>query len=128
MADIQTYQMLIDGAWVDAADGGAFDSVNPATGQVWSRVPEATEEDVDRAVRSAHEAFLNGPWSKMTPTERGKHLRRLAELLADRSEALGRTVTIETGKMLKETKWQAKYIAEFFQFYAGCAAKISGEI
>mgnify|MGYP001793434464 FL=1 len=127
MADIQTYQMLIDGAWVDASDGGAFDSVNPATGQVWSRVPEATEEDVDRAVRAAHEAFLNGPWSKMTPTERGKHLRRLAELLADRSEELGRTETIDTGKMLKETKWQAKYIAEFFQFYAGCADKISGE-
>ncbi|MEL7345498.1 MAG: aldehyde dehydrogenase family protein, partial [Pseudomonadota bacterium] len=127
MADIQTYQMLIDGAWVDASDGGAFDSVNPASGQVWSRVPEATEEDVDRAVRSAHEAFLNGPWATMTPTERGKHLRRLAELLADRSEDLGRTETIDTGKMLKETKWQAKYIAEFFQFYAGCADKISGE-
>ena len=127
MADIQTYQMLIDGVWVDASDGGAFDSVNPATGQVWSRVPEATEEDVDRAVRSAHEAFLKGPWATMTPTERGKHLRRLAELLADRSEDLGRTETIDTGKMLKETKWQAKYIAEFFQFYAGCADKISGE-
>ncbi len=127
MADIQTYQMLIDGAWVDASDGGAFDSVNPASGQVWSRVPEATEGDVDRAVRSAHEAFLNGPWATMTPTERGKHLRRLAELLADRSEDLGRTETIDTGKMLKETKWQAKYIAEFFQFYAGCADKISGE-
>ena len=127
MADIQTYQMLIDGAWVDASDGGAFDSVNPATGQVWSRVPEATEGDVDRAVRSAHEAFLNGPWATMTPTERGKHLGRLAELLADRAEDLGRTETIDTGKMLKETKWQAKYIAEFFQFYAGCADKISGE-
>ena len=127
MADIQTYQMLIDGAWVDASDGGAFDSVNPASGQVWSRVPEATEGDVDRAVRSAHEAFLNGPWATMTPTERGKHLRRLAELLGERSEDLGRTETIDTGKMLKETKWQAKYIAEFFQFYAGCADKISGE-
>ena len=127
MTDIQTYQMLIDGAWVDAADGGMFDSVNPTTGQVWSRVPEATEADVDRAVRAAHEAFLNGPWSKMTPSERGRHLRRLAELLADKSEDLGRTETIDTGKMLKETRWQAKYIAEFFQFYAGCADKISGE-
>ena len=127
MADIRTYQMLIDGEWVGASDGGTFDSSNPATGKIWSRVPEATEADVDRAVRAAHEAFLNGPWSKMTPTERGRHLRRLAELLADRSEDLGRTETIDTGKMLKETRWQAKYIAEFFQFYAGCADKISGE-
>lgn len=127
VTDIRTYQMLIGGEWVDASDGALFDSVNPTTGQVWSRVPEATEADVDRAVRAAHDAFQNGPWSKMTPTERGRHLRRLAELLSERSEDLGRTETIDTGKMLKETKWQAKYIAEFFQFYAGCADKIGGE-
>lgn len=127
MADIKTYQMFIDGAWVDASDGGTFDSENPATGEVWCRVPEATEADVDRAVRTAHDAFLTGPWSKLTPTQRGGYLRKLAELLADKSEDLGRTETIDTGKMLKETRWQAKYIAEFFQFYAGCADKISGE-
>ncbi len=127
MTDIQTYEMLIDGAWVAASDGGMFDSVNPANGKVWSRVPEATAEDVDRAVKAAHRAFTDGPWAKMTPTERGKHLRKLAELLADRSEELGRTESIDTGKMLKETRWQARYIAEFFQFFAGCADKVSGE-
>jgi acyl-CoA reductase-like NAD-dependent aldehyde dehydrogenase len=127
MTDIRTYKMLIDGAWVEAADDAVFDSINPTTGQVWSKIPEATAEDVDRAVRAAHDAFLTGPWSKMTPTERGKCLRKLAELLADQSEGLGRTESIDTGKMLKETRWQAKYIAEFFQFYAGCADKISGE-
>ena len=127
MTDIRTYKMLIDGAWVEAADGAVFNSINPTTGQVWSKIPEATAEDVDRAVRAAHDAFLTGPWSKMTPTERGKCLRKLAELLADQSEGLGRTESIDTGKMLKETRWQAKYIAEFFQFYAGCADKISGE-
>ena len=114
VTDIRTYQMLIGGEWVDASDGALFDSVNPTTGQVWSRVPEATEADVDRAVRAAHDAFQDGPWSKMTPTERGRHLRRLAELLSERSEALGRTETIAPGKMLKETKWQAKYISELF--------------
>lgn len=127
MTGIETYEMLIDGAWVGASDGGMFDSINPSTGAVWSRVPEATAEDVDRAVRAAHRAFSEGPWSKMTPTERGKCLRRLAELLADKSEDLGHIESIDTGKMLKETKWQAKYISEFFQFYAGCADKISGE-
>ena len=63
----------------------------------------------------------------MTPSERGKCLRKLAELLVEKSEELGRTESIDTGKMLKETRWQAAYIAEFFQFYAGCADKISGE-
>ena len=127
MAIIKTYQMLIDGEWVNASDGAVFDSINPTNGQVWSRVPEATVEDVDRAVRAAHRAFTTGPWAKMTPTERGKYLRRLAELLTEKSEELGRTESVDTGKMLKETRWQAKYIAEFFQFYAGCADKISGE-
>jgi acyl-CoA reductase-like NAD-dependent aldehyde dehydrogenase len=54
-------------------------------------------------------------------------LRKLAELLADKSEELGRVETIDTGKMLKETRWQAKYIAEFFNFYAGCCDKVMGE-
>jgi len=127
VTEIKSYQMLIDGAWVDASDGGTFDSVNPATGAVWSRVPEASEADVNRAVEAAHTAFTVGPWSKLTPTERGKCLRKLGDLLADQSEGLGRTESVDTGKMLKETRWQAKYIAEFFHFFAGCADKVSGE-
>jgi len=127
MSDIQSYQMLIDGAWSDASDGRTFDSVNPATGAVWSRVPEATADDVDRAVRAADRAFNEGLWATMSPTARGHCLRRLADLLAEKSEDLGRIETIDTGKMFKETRWQAKYISEFFHFYAGCADKINGE-
>ena len=127
MGDIKHYQMLINGDWVDASDGGTFDSVNPSTGQIWSRVPEATEADVNRAVETAHHAFTKGPWSRHTPTERGKCLRKLGDLLADQSEGLGRTESVDTGKMLKETRWQAKYIAEFFHFFAGCADKVTGE-
>lgn len=127
MGEIQTYKMLIDGEWVSASDGAVFTSVNPTTGEVWSEVPEATADDVDRAVQAASRAFLNGPWATMTPSARGACLRKLADLLADKSEQLGRTESIDTGKMLKETRWQAKYISEFFQFYAGCADKISGE-
>jgi len=82
MGDIKNYQMLINGDWVDASDGGTFDSVNPSTGEIWSRVPEATEADVNRAVETAHEAFNKGAWAKMTPTERGKCLRKLGDLLA----------------------------------------------
>ena len=59
--------------------------------------------------------------------ERLRYTNLLADLLAEKSEALGRTETIDTGKMLKETRWQAQYIAEFFHFYAGCADKISGD-
>ena len=127
MANVKSYQMLINGEWVNASNWAMFEIINPTNGQVWSKVPEATETDVDDAVNAAHRAFSTGPWSKMTPTERGKCLRKLGDLLAEKSEPLGRTESVDTGKMLKETRWQAKYIAEFFHFYAGCADKISGE-
>ncbi len=122
-----TYQMLIDGKWVDASDGCTFDTSNPATGEVWATAPEATAEDINRAVEAAYAACYDGPWATMTPTQRGHCLRRLADLLADKSEELGAIETCDSGKMLKETRWQAKYISEFLHFYAGAADKINGE-
>ena len=127
MTEIPTYKMLIDGQWVDASDNKCFETTNPTTGEIWARIPEATTEDVNRAVKAADQAFNEGEWPMMTPTHRGHCLRRLGDLLAEKSEELGRIETIDTGKMFKETRWQAKYIAEFFHFYAGCADKISGE-
>ena len=124
---MKTYKMLIDGEWVPSSDGGTFPSVNPATGAAWAEIPEASAEDVDRAVRAAHKACYEGPWAKMSATERGHCLRRLADLLAKRSEHLGEIETRDTGKMFKETRWQAKYISEFYHFYAGAADKIHGE-
>ena len=124
---VSEHAMLIDGKWVPASDGGYFDSINPATGEVWARIPAATAEDVNQAVDAADEAFTNGPWSRMTPPDRGRCLRRLGDLLAEKSEELGRIEAIDTGKLFKETRWQAKYIAEFFHFYAGAADKIHGE-
>ena len=127
MADLHPYQMHIDGGWVDAGGGHRFESLNPASAKPWATVPEADAADVDRAVRAAHAAFTEGPWPKMTATERGRCLRRLADLLAENSELLGRIETIDTGKLFKETRWQASYIAEFFHYYAGLADKISGD-
>ena len=124
---IKSYQMLIGGEWVDASDGGTFSTANPATGEEWAVVPEATAEDVDRAVRAAHVACYEGPWASMTPTQRGHCLRRLGDLLAEKSEFFGEVETRDTGKMLKETRWQSKYIAEFLYFFAGAADKIHGE-
>jgi len=126
MSGLKRYQMFIDGQWVDASDGRSFESHNPATGEAWAEIPEATAGDVDRAVAAAHRAFTDGEWANELPTARGRYLRRLADLLADRSEELGRIETVDTGKMLKETRWQATYIAEFFHFHAGAADKVVG--
>ena len=109
MTDLVRYSMLIDGDWCQASDNGSFEGINPATGKAWATVPEATADDIDRAVRAAHVAGTTGPWAGMLPTERGKCLMRLADLLAEASENLGRIETIDTGKMFKETRWQARY-------------------
>ncbi len=127
MAELKHCQMLIDGAWVDAEDGQTFESINPATGEAWATAPVAGAADVDRAVKAAHRAFTEGPWSKTTATERGKVLRKLGDLLAGKSEELGRAETIDTGKLFKETRWQAAYIADFFHYFAGLADKIHGD-
>lgn len=126
MSGPKRYQMFIDGRWVGAEDNKTFESLNPATGEAWAAIPEATAADVERAVKAAHRAFTEGEWAKALPTARGKYLRRLADILAQKSEELGRIETIDTGKTLKETRWQAKYVAEFFHYYAGCADKIQG--
>ncbi len=126
MSALTEYAMLIDGAWVAASDNATFDSVNPATGEVWATVPEATRADVDQAVEAANRA-LHSEWGAMTPTARGKCLARLGDLLAANSEHLGRIETQDTGKMFKETAWQATYIAEYLHFFAGAADKIHGE-
>ena len=127
MQSLKQCHMLIDGACVKASDGGVFDSVDPSSGEVWARAPEATGHDVETAVLAAHRSMQEGPWASMSPSERGHCLRRLAELLEEHSEDLGRLETRDTGKLFQETRWQAKYIAEFFHFYAGAADKIHGE-
>ncbi len=127
MSELKSYQMYINGEWVDAKDGKTFESVNPSTGNSWAIIPEAGETDVDAAVQSAHRAFTDGPWPKMTATERGKLLRRLADILAEHSETLGHSETVDTGKLFQETRWQARYISDFFHYYAGLADKVQGD-
>ena len=116
MTELKLYKMLIDGQWVSASDNAHFESLNPTTGVVWATVPEATTKDVNHAVHAADRAFNAGPWPAMSATDRGHCLRRLATLLADHSEDLGTTESTDTGKLLKETRWQTKYIFEFFHF------------
>ncbi|MGH6954823.1 MAG: aldehyde dehydrogenase [Alphaproteobacteria bacterium] len=126
MAELKRYRMLIDGEWLEAEGGATFESINPATGEPWAAIPAASAADVDRAVNAAWRAFTQGPWATMTPSARGKLLWRLGDLLAERSEELGRTETIDTGKLFKETRWQARYIADFFHYNAGLADKVEG--
>ena len=126
MSNLITYDMLIDGEFVQASDGATFESINPATGESWAQIPAASAKDVDKAVEAAERA-LHGEWGAMTPTARGKALGVLADLLASHSEEIGRIETTDTGKMFKETRWQCQYIAEYLRYYAGAADKLHGD-
>ena len=77
----RTHKILINGKWVDAASGKTFPTYNPATGDILSRVAEGDKEDINRAVKSARAAFETGPWSKLTPSERGRMVWKLGDLI-----------------------------------------------
>ncbi|MBB4009984.1 aldehyde dehydrogenase [Allorhizobium taibaishanense] len=121
---MQRFQLYIDGSF---SDGEArFDSLDPASGAVWAEMPEAREADVDRAVEAAHAALYDGPWAKMTATQRGKLIYKLADLIAANAARLAELETRDTGKIIRETSSQIAYVADYYRYYAGLADKIEG--
>ena len=124
---IQDFKMFIDGEWVASSSNKKIETFNPENNEVWATVPEANEEDVDKAVKAAQTAFEN-TWGNLHPTERGKYLRAIADQLRQNAEHLGRIETIDTGKLYRETKTQANYIAEYYDYFAGLADKVEGTV
>lgn len=127
MSEIKNFKMYIDGEWIESSSGKKIETLNPETNKVWATVPEASEADVDKAVKAAQKAF-DGSWSKLHPRERAKFLRNIAEQLRSNAEHLGKIETIDTGKLFKEIKTQATYIAEYYDYYAGLADKVEGTV
>ena len=124
---IQDFKMFIDGEWVASSSNKKIETFNPENNEVWATVPEANEEDVDKAVKAAQRAFEK-TWGNLHPTERGKYLRAIADQLRQNAEHLGRIETIDTGKLYRETKTQANYIAEYYDYFAGLADKVEGTV
>ena len=127
MTKLKQYKMFIDGEWVDSDTKKTFETLNPENNKPWAVVPEASANDVDRAVKAAQKAF-EGEWPKLLPRERGKYLRAIADKLRENAELLGEIETIDTGKLFRETKKQANYIAEYYDYYAGMADKVEGTV
>ena len=125
---MQRYRMLIGGEWVDAADGEVFESINPYLGKPWATMPRAKAEDADRAVEAATEAFRDGPWGRMLPTERGRLMRRLAALIEERAEELARVEVTDNGKLISEMHGQLRYVPQFYHYFAGLADKLQGAV
>lgn len=91
-------QMLINGQWVEAASGKTFPTYNPATGEVLAYVAEGTKPDVDGAVSAARNAFENGPWRRLTASERGRLIWKLADLLESHLEEFAQLESLDNGK------------------------------
>ena len=91
-------KLLIDGKWVPAASEQTFEVMNPATGLTVARVAEGDKADIDSAVRAARRAFESGPWPQMTPSERGKLIWRIGDLIAKHNDELAELESLDNGK------------------------------
>lgn len=125
---MQSYKMLIGGAWRDAAGGETFETENPFLGAPWALVPRATVADVDAAVAAARTAFRNPDWRKITASARGALLRRLGDLIAREAGRLAEIETRDNGKLITEMRGQLNYIPQWFYYFGGLADKVEGRV
>jgi phenylacetaldehyde dehydrogenase len=119
-------KLFINGDWVDAADGATFETLDPATGEVLAEVARGDAEDVNRAVKAARRAF-DGPWSKLNPSERGRVLHRIGDLIAANTDELAELDSLDNGKPVGVAKAaDCALAADLFWYMAGAATRLNG--
>lgn len=121
-------KLFINGDFVESKSMKTFDTYNPATGEVLASVYEAASEDIDLAVKAARKAFDEGPWSKMSASDRGRLMYKLADLMEENSKELAQLETLDNGKPIRETSNADIPLAiEHMRYYAGWSTKIVGQ-
>jgi phenylacetaldehyde dehydrogenase len=120
-------KLFINGQWVDAASGQTFDTPNPATGETLAAVAEGDAEDINRAVSAARNAFDGGPWGRLTPSERGKLLWKVGDLILEHADELAQLESLDNGKPVAVARGaDIPLAADMFHYMAGWATKIEG--
>src|SRR5438876_2252056 len=120
-------KMLINGNWVDAVSGKTFPSYDPSTGEVLATIAEGDRADIDRAVKAARKAFDSGPWRKMSASERGRLIWKLADLIDQHLEEVAFLESLDNGKPLTVARAaDVPLAAELFRYMAGWATKLEG--
>lgn len=122
----QTYGLFIDNRQVEATSGDVLEVSDPVSGAVWAQVPNASTDDVARAVESARLAFVSGQWPTFRAADRARFLIRFGELLATQAEELADLQVRENGKLAREMLGQTKLMPEYFDYYAGLAHTMGG--
>lgn len=123
---MQIYDLFINGEFVELASGDYFESDNPYTGEIWSKVARGTAADVDAAAAAAKSAFEG--WSSTTATQRGRLLYKLADLIERDAQRLGEIEVQDNGKLIAEMAGQTQATAGWYRYYAGLADKIEGSV
>src|ERR1700685_452425 len=120
-------RLLITGQWSDAASGKTFDTPNPATGETLARVAEGDAEDINRAVKAARTAFDEGPWGRITASERGRIIWRIGDLILEHTQELAQLESLDNGKPVAvAAAADVPLAADLFHYMAGWATKIEG--
>ena len=125
---LKRYDHYIGGDWTPGASGETFASVNPSTGQAWYRAARGTASDVDRAVGAARRALDDPRWRDLTPTARGRLLRRLADLIGENGEQLAVAEATDNGKLIREMRGQLAGLPEWYHYFGGLADKLHGDV
>src|ERR1700691_4400823 len=121
-------KLFINGQWAAAASGKTFETPDPSTGLTLAQVAEGDAEDIDRAVRAARAAFDEGPWSRMTPSERGRIIWRIGDLILEHTDELAQLESLDNGKpFVVAQAADVPLAADLFHYMAGWAPKIEGE-
>ncbi|QCK88315.1 aldehyde dehydrogenase family protein [Phreatobacter aquaticus] len=126
-AAVSKVQNIIDGLSGPALDGRTIEAICPSDGNVIAVMPRSAKADVDKAVAAARKAFEEGPWGRMTATERGRLLCKLGEAILGHHEELSILESMDTGKPLKQGKADMTATARYFEFYGTSADKVHGE-
>lgn len=124
----RTHGLLIGGKWVSAASGRTFPTYNPADEAILTHCAEGAAEDIDRAVRAARTAFEDGPWSRLIPSERGRIVWKIGDLMLQHIDELAELEALDNGKTLTEARYvDLPLSADAFHYMAGWATKITGQ-
>lgn len=119
--------LFIDGRFVAPKSGVYVPSYDPTTAQPWYEFAQGDAADVEAAVRSARAALINPAWRRLTQTDRGKLVRRLADLVLENADELALMECRDNGKLLKEMKAQMRAIPDSYLYFAGMADKLQGD-